>query len=141
MHESQTNKMGNKGFLLSDATNGYIYRLQIYTGKDMESETNTGLCSRVVRDLMSGLETDGFHLFTDNYYASPQLSLTLCKKGVNTCGTTRTNRKGFPKDLIKPKREKQRGYHDYRSNGPLIAVVWCMTASLYTLLVQCTVLQ
>ena len=88
-------------------TNGYIYtnRLQIYTGKDMESETNTGLCSRVVLDLMSGLEADGFHLFTDNYYTSPQLSLTLYKKGVKTCGTARTNRKGFSKDLIKTKRE------------------------------------
>ena len=99
--------MGNKGFVLSDATNGYVYRLQIYTGKDMESNTTAGLCSRVVLDLISGMEADGLHLFTDNYYTSPQLSLTLYKKGVNTCGTARTNRKGFPKELIKTKREKQ----------------------------------
>ena len=70
----------------------------------MESETNTGLCSRIVLDLMSGLEAGGFHLFTYNYFTSPQLS--LYKKGVDTCGTARTNRKGFPKDL-KASREKQ----------------------------------
>ena len=73
---------------------------------------------------MEGLEQDGLHLFTDNYYTSPQLAQALYKKGINTCGTVRTNRKGFPKDLVKSKREKQRGYHDYRSNGPLLAVVW-----------------
>ena len=122
--KAKPTKWGIKVFVLSDTTNGYIYRLQIYTGKDMESDTNTGLCSRVVLDMMSGLEADEFHLFTDNYYTSPQLSLTLYKKGVNTCGTSRTNRKGFPKDLIKTKREKQQGYHDYQSNGPLLAVVW-----------------
>ena len=72
--KAKPTKWGIKVFVLSDATNGYIYRLQIYTGKDMESETNTGLCSRVVLDLMSGLEADGFHLITDNYYTSPQLT-------------------------------------------------------------------
>ena len=89
--------MGNKSFCT-----------KLTQPMDMESETNTGLCSRfVVPNLMSGLEADGFHLFTENYYTSPQLSLTLYKKGVNTCGTARTNRKGFPKDLIKAMREKQ----------------------------------
>ena len=122
--KAKPTKWGIKVFVLSDATNGYIHRLQIYTGKDIESETNAGLCSRVVLDLMSGMEADGLHLFTDNYYTSPQLYLTLYKKGVNACGTARTNRKEFPKDLIKTSREKQRGYHDYRSNGPLLAVVW-----------------
>ena len=42
----------------------------------MESGTNAGFCSRVVFDLMSGMEADGFHMFIDNYYASPQLSLS-----------------------------------------------------------------
>ena len=58
-------------------------------------------------------------VFTDSYYTSLQLSLTLYKKGVNTCDKARTNRKGFPKDLFKTKREKQQGYHDYQSNRPI----------------------
>ena len=66
----------------------------------MESETNAGLCSRVVIDLMSDLEAAGFHFFIGNYYTSPQLSLTLYKKDDSTCGTARTDKKGFPKDLI-----------------------------------------
>ena len=41
--KAKPTKWGIKVFVLSDATNGYIYKLQIYTGKDKESETNTGL--------------------------------------------------------------------------------------------------
>ena len=46
--KAKPTKWGIKVFVLSDATNGYTYRLQIHTGKDMESETNIGLCSRVI---------------------------------------------------------------------------------------------
>ena len=40
-------------FILSD---GYIYRLQIYTRKNLESSVDVGFCSRVLLDLMDGLE-------------------------------------------------------------------------------------
>ena len=36
-------KWGIKVFTLSDATNGYIYRLQIYCGKSLDSDTEVGL--------------------------------------------------------------------------------------------------
>ena len=116
-------KWGIKVFVLSDATNGYVYRFQIYAGKSMDRTVEVGLCSRVVLELMSGLEDDGYDLYTDNYYTSPQLFLTLYNKGVNCCGTARVNRKGFPKALVK-KEKKDRGYFDYLSNGPLLAVTW-----------------
>jgi len=49
----------------------------------MDQAVEVGLCSRVVLELMSGLEDHGFDLYTDNYYTSPQLFLTLYNKGVN----------------------------------------------------------
>jgi len=52
---------------------------------------------------MEGLEDHWFELYTDNYYTSLLLFLTLYKKGVNCCGTARTNRKGFPKAMVKKK--------------------------------------
>ena len=65
--------------VLSDATNGYVYRLQIYSGKNLESDdVDVILCSRVLLKLMSGL--DGHHLYTNNYYTSPEVYLTLYKK-------------------------------------------------------------
>ena len=95
------NKPTIKVFVLSNATNGYVYRLQIYTGKNLESTIDTGLCSRVLLELMIGL--DRHQLYTDNYYTSPAVYLELCKNEINCCGTVCTNRRGFPKELIKAK--------------------------------------
>ena len=54
-------KWGTKVFVLSDATNGYVYRLQIHSGKNLESaDDDVGLCSRVSLESMSDL--DGHHL-------------------------------------------------------------------------------
>ena len=109
-----------------DLSNGYVYKMQVYTGKNVEStETNVGLCSRVVLDLMSGLEDKGLDLYTDNYYTSSELYLELFNRGVNACGTARVNRRGFPKELVhKSKTGRERGFYDYRSKGPLLATVW-----------------
>lgn len=64
-------KWGIKVFTLSDATNGYVYRLQVYTGKNLDSRSaDIGLSSRVCIELVSGL-SQGLKLFTDNYYTSP----------------------------------------------------------------------
>ena len=75
------------------------YRL--YTGKNLESTIDTGLCSRVLLELMTGLHEH--QLYTDNYYTSPAVYLELYKNRINGCGTVRTNRWGFPKELIKSK--------------------------------------
>ena len=72
----------------------------------MDHSIEVGLCSRVVLELMEGLEDHGFELYTDNY-TSPQLFLTLYKKGVNYCGTARTNHKGFQKPLVKKRSNSQ----------------------------------
>ena len=102
-----------------------VYRLQVYTGKNIDaSNPNIGLSSRVCMELISGLP-EGLKLFTDNYYTSPELYQALYKKGYNCCGTVRTHRKEFPEDLIITKNMKvSRGYIDYRTNGPLLAVAW-----------------
>ena len=74
-------KWGIKAFALSDATNGYVYRLQVYTGKNLKSgSTNVGLSFRVYIELMSGLP-EGFKLCTSNYYTSPACIKLCTKKG------------------------------------------------------------
>ncbi len=52
-----------------------------------------GLSTRVVLELLDGLEEEHPKLYVDNYYTSPILFLKLYKKGINVCGTVRTNRK------------------------------------------------
>ena len=126
-------KWGIKVFVLSDAHNGYVYRLQVYTGKDLNTVSDVGLCSKVVLDLMSGLDSFHNELFTDNYYTSPSLYMTLYKNGVNACGTVRSSRKGFPQELLTKATASNRSFYDFRSSGPLLAAVWIDKRSIYFL--------
>ena len=121
--KAKPTKWGITVFVLSNATNGYIYKMQVYTGKNLGDDgVDVGLCSRVALEQMSGLENDDHCVFTNNYYTSPQLAFTLYNKGINSRGTVRTSRSGHPKDLVRKK--AYQGYSDYRSNGPLLAVAW-----------------
>ena len=127
-------KWGIKVFVLVDARNGYMKRLQVYTGKGVASSTNQiGLCSKLVLDLMQGFEFSGLHLYTDNYYTSPMLYNHLYNRGINTCRTARSNRKYFPTELVTSATISNRGVHKYRSNGPLLANVWIDKRSIYFL--------
>ena len=132
--KAKPTKWGIKVFVLADATNGYIRTFQIYTGKSLEDgNSSVGLCTKVVLDLMSGLEGSGLHLYTDNYYTSPSLYLHLCNRGINACGTARPNRIGFPKELLTKATNSNRGFVDFRSNGPLLATIWVDKRSIYFL--------
>ena len=112
-------KWGIKVFVLSDAVNGYVCRIQIYTGKVVDLvKQDIGLCSKVVLELLDGLEAPHPKIYMDNYYTSPTLFLALYRKGVNASGTARANRKYYPKELDVKKGEVEQGYYDYRSSGP-----------------------
>ena len=69
---------------MSDATNGYIYRIKICTGKSLESTTDDGLCSRVLLELMTKL--DGHKFYIENYHISPEVHLELYKKKLTAMG-------------------------------------------------------
>ena len=116
-------KWGIKVFVLADSRNGYVKRIQIYTGKNSDlSKSEIGLASTVVLELLKGLEQTHPKVYMDNFYISPVLFVKLWTKGVNACGTVRANRKHYPADLLVQKVD--RGYYDYRSIGPLLACVW-----------------
>ena len=148
-------KWGIKVFVLADARTGYTKRIQIYTGKsnNLSSAMDGGLTTRVVLDLVKGLEEDHIKLFVDNYYTSPSLFMKLYRKGVNACGTLRPNRTHFPKQLVIQKGKKMvkvgqkvhnqhrtrkpqkvdRGYISHRASGPLLASVWVDKRVIYFL--------
>ena len=72
--KNKPTKWGIKIFVLADATVCYVKRLQIYSGKEADNSQNqVGLCTKVVLDLLSGLENTGLELYTDNFYTSPIL--------------------------------------------------------------------
>ena len=51
-----------------------------------------------------------------------QVYMTLYNRGVNACGTKAT--------------VQNRGYYDFRSNGPLLAAVWVDKWSIYFLFIM-----
>lgn len=88
-------KWGVKVWVLSDSHTGYIYKFKIYTGKDDVRDPDKGLSYSVVMELMSDRVGMGHHLYTDNFYSSPQLFMDLAKNGVYASGTVRSNRRAI----------------------------------------------
>ena len=95
-------KRGIKVWVLTDATNGFFTKFDVYTGKK-DDRTDAGLSTRVVRNLTSDLHGKYHHAYFDNYFTSIDLLSKLEADGVYGCGTARTNRKGFPEELKKLK--------------------------------------
>ena len=74
-------KHGIKVFVLADGKYGYIKQIQIYSGKNSTlSQNELGLSTKVVFDLVKGLESSHHKLYVDNYYTSPLLFLKLYNK-------------------------------------------------------------
>ena len=103
-------KWGIKIWTLAESFTGYMLKFQIYTGK--EDNEGKGLAHRVVLDLMEGLQDTNVRLFMDNFYTGVDLLKNLSMRGINACGTVRTNRKGLPTDML-PKNMKV-PKHEYR---------------------------
>ena len=60
-------KHGIKVFVLADGKYGYIKKLQIYTGRNSTlSQNELGLSTKVVLDLIDGLENRHHKLYVDN---------------------------------------------------------------------------
>ena len=88
----------NESTLVCGASTSLLYwqtlpmaKLPIYTGKGLgptlgtATSTDVGLCTRVLLELMKGKDFSGHQLYTDNYYTSPILYLTLHNYGVDAC--------------------------------------------------------
>jgi hypothetical protein len=91
-------RRGLKVWMRADSQNGFVSQFQVYVGKEVSS-SETGLGSRVVRDLTRTLVNKKFHIYCDNFFTSIPLFSELMKEGIYACGTIRANRKGFPTDL------------------------------------------
>lgn len=88
-----------------DSNTAYVSRFKVYLGKaqdpdgEDEPRSTIGKAGAVVARLTNDFHHKWHNLFTDNWYTSPALCLFLQSRGINTCGTVRVNRKGFPQDL------------------------------------------
>lgn len=125
-------KYGIKAYMLSDATNGYVSKLKLYTGKSQTGPSAYGATYDLTMDIMRGYFEKGFSLYCDNYYTSPQLFWDLHQLGVNCTGTVRKNRRGIPQE-IKDKTLSNRGDVYVMHNGAIECVKYLDSKPVYFL--------
>ena len=74
------------------------YSFDMYVGRDqhLDDLQRIGKVSGIILKLTKGLYGQGYHLYFDRFYTSPNLLRLVDLSG---CGTVMTNRESFPKDL------------------------------------------
>lgn len=121
-------KFGFKLWVLADSLNAYTYDFNIYRGKVGTPVSKNGLAYDVVFELMSSLLHQGYELYMDNFYSSPQLFLDLLSCKTFACGTTAENRRGYPKELKSGKKQwgksSQRGDCRWVRVNNMLALQW-----------------
>jgi hypothetical protein len=87
-------KRGYKVWVIADASTGYVYNFEIYTGKSVERQGPLG--EHVVCSMTRGLSMKFHHIYFDNFFTSPLLVERLLEQGIYCTGTLRRNRRGIP---------------------------------------------
>lgn len=127
-------RFGIKVWVLADSESTYIYRQQLYIGRNPGERAEVGLATRVVKELCTGLEGFGHHLYTDNFYTSVDLYQYLFENSIYACGTIKGSRKNFPNEILfEGTRGLARGTYQWRMCGPLLAVGWLDSKAVYFL--------
>ena len=93
-------KRGIKVWVLGDSSNGYFVDFTVYTRKEGNVAVK-GLGFQVV--LLLAKQLQGKHhvhvVYFNNFFTSVELLEELLKWGLYACGTVRSNRKQFPKEV------------------------------------------
>ncbi len=110
-------------FVLANANSGnnFVYHLDVYQGKNQTNAfiaqeawnlptTQKAVVNAIISSDLAN-DTDGYReLYMDNRYSSPSLFILLREKyGLLSCGTIRSNRKGWNPELMNLKKSSPRG--------------------------------
>jgi hypothetical protein len=118
-------RFGFKGWVLAESDTGYTMNFSVYTGR-RETPSQHGLGHDVVVILCEALADQGYRIYFDNFYTSPQLLQTLISMGLLSCGTCRDNRIGLPA-MVKERswaRSAERGDMRYVRVGNTLCLQW-----------------
>ena len=116
----------------------------MYIGKtgatpvDKELVKDVGKSGEIVIRLMEPLLNNGYKLFVDNWYSSPNLFQYLLSKNTSACGTTRKNRLKLPASFTTQKLPK--GQSTSLAKDNLLALRYYDKRDVY-LYQQCTPLK
>lgn len=94
-------RWGIKVWLLSDPTNGYLYRFYLYGGR-ADARSDMGKPEVVVKHLVEmvpSMTPAGHSVVTDNCFTSLRLARYMRAAGSDLSGTVRANRLGLPGEV------------------------------------------
>ena len=117
---------GFKVWMLVDCDSNYVCALDVFTGMKGRRREE-GAAGRVVRRLLDRLQPLSWHVVAmDGYFSSVQLFEELLSLGFYAVGTTRHNRRHFPKELLREVEGCERGEWVWRQKrgSPLVATSW-----------------
>ena len=116
-----------------EADSGYYIGLEVFTGNKNSQciqisrplDPTFTITTKLVLGLLekSRLLDKGHHIYTDNYYTSPELMEELYWHSTFSAGTCRSNRKGLPKVVTLAKLKP--GQSCFHRNGTLLCIKWC----------------
>ena len=115
-------KRGFKVWVMADALNGYFYDFDVYVGATGEREGALG--EKVVMRLSEAISGRHHQVYFDNYFTSIPLLVKLLAQDTYECGTIRTNRKQYPKEISEEAKRLRRGEFLFRQSGNIVAVAW-----------------
>lgn len=119
-------RFGIKTYILSEAKSGYIWKVIVYVGQETEIQQNpkVGHATNVIMTIMENLLDKGYCVYSDNYYCSPELALSLHHRKTDLTGTVKSNRKGLPKKQVKEKLEKSEAIVASEEKNRMIYLKW-----------------
>ena len=96
--------------------------VRVRGGDEDDSNVEMPCTERIPASLMSRYLNKNHVLFTDNFYTSPSLAEYFLQNGTHLCGTIRSNRKHFCKDIVDVPLEKGKSAFYRSTNNPRIIV-------------------
>ena len=126
---SKQSRFRLKGFVIADASTGYVLNTSIYTGKEGPAASKD-LAMRVVLNLTEPYAHKEYWLFVDNWYTSVPCFLELERRSIHVLasGAVRSNRKFLPKEIVDQQHEQvkklKRGDSLFRQSSNVIRCTW-----------------
>ncbi|UYV84398.1 TIGD4 [Cordylochernes scorpioides] len=119
--KGKPHKYGIKIFQICEAVSGYAYNFDIYTGKDPEQPEHNSIPNLVDR-LAKRFYGQGYHIYFDRWFSSPELFDKLWEKKTLAVGTVMPSRKTMPKTEFSQK--LKRGEIIKMRRKHLLAIKW-----------------
>ena len=125
--KNKPTKWGVKLWVLAYSDNGYTVHFNVYTGKETQGISKHGLGYDVVMELMKPYLNQGYHLYHDNFYTSPELLEHPFLYRATATGTVKLNRTGIPTCMLNVQewaKYHKRGDRRWVRHAPVLSLQW-----------------